>query len=351
VVRIIIVKLGSIGDIVHALPALAAIKLALPSAHVTWAVETRSSEILRGNPMVDRLVELDTKSVRANGSVNELLKGLKAQVGELRQNKYDIAIDMQGLIKSAVVAKLSGAKKRFGFAGKALREPASRILLTDAVRVPPKTHIVRKNLILARAALGVDIAQPPAFPITINEQHAAEAARVIAQVGTRFAILNPAGGWPTKLWDAADYGLLADLVWDRLRMPSVIVTGPKEAHLSAAAVAASKSGKAFPAELSLKGFFALAQRANVYVGGDTGPTHLAIAAGTPVVGIFGPTEWWRNGSTDPNDICVERTDIGCRVDCHRRSCSNWICMDIPVERVFDAVSSRLLAAEITAVNV
>jgi lipopolysaccharide heptosyltransferase I len=350
-VRILIVKLGSIGDIVHGLPALAAIRSGLPSAHITWAVETRSAEILRGNPMIDRLIELDTKGLGGQGSVNEILKGLKAQVGELRQGKYDVAVDMQGLIKSAVVSKLSGAKRRFGFSGKALREPASRILLTDAVRIPPKTHIVRKNLLLTKAAIGVDIPSTLEFPIAINDQDAAEAARVIARVGSRFAIVNPAGGWPTKLWAAANYGRLADLLWDRLGLPSVVVTGPGESHLSAAAFAASKRGKVFPAELSLKGFFALAQNAAVYVGGDTGPTHLAIAAGAPVVGIFGPTEWWRNGSTNPNDICVERTDLGCRIDCHRRSCSNWICMDIPVERVFDAVSARLHAVELTAVNV
>jgi ADP-heptose:LPS heptosyltransferase len=94
----------------------------------------------------------------------------------------------------------------------------------------------------------------------------------------------------------------------------------------------------------LKGLCALAKHADVYVGGETGPTHLAIAMGTPVVGLLGPTEWWRNGSPYPDDICVERTDIDCREDCHRRSCSKWICMDIDVERVLHAVSERLARA-------
>ena len=85
----------------------------------------------------------------------------------------------------------------------------------------------------------------------------------------------------------------------------------------------------------------MSKRASLYVGGDTGPTHLAVAAGTPVVGLFGPTEWWRNGSPDPRDICVERLDIGCRTDCHRRRCSNWICMEIPVEAVADAAARRI----------
>jgi ADP-heptose:LPS heptosyltransferase len=104
------------------------------------------------------------------------------------------------------------------------------------------------------------------------------------------------------------------------------------------------SGKARPVNLSLKGFYSLVKTARVYVGGDTGPTHLAMAANTPIVGLFGPTEWWRNGSPRPEDICVERTDIDCRLDCHRRSCSKWICMDIDVQRVLEAVDKRIGSA-------
>jgi ADP-heptose:LPS heptosyltransferase len=92
---------------------------------------------------------------------------------------------------------------------------------------------------------------------------------------------------------------------------------------------------------SLKGFYELAKRARLYVGGDTGPTHIAVAAGTPIVGLFGPTEWWRNGSPDPEDICVGRNDIDCRVDCHRRTCSRWICMESTVDTVFAACVQRL----------
>ena len=341
--RILIVKLGSIGDIVHTLPAVAAIKRSLPTVHISWVAEKRSAGILQGNPLIDRLIEIDTRSIRA-GLIDETLRELKSQVRELRAGKYDAALDFQGLIKSAVVAKLSGAKQRWGFAGRALREPASRILLTDAVRIPKQTHIVKKNLLLARRALGIDISKTPRFPIAVDQDDQKEASSIISRLGARFAILNPGGGWPTKLWDASNYGRLADLIWERLHMPSVIVTGPNEAVLADKAMGGNKTGKLITAEPSLKGFYALAQQASVYIGGDTGPTHIAIAAGAPVVGIFGPTEWWRNGSIEPSDICIERNDIGCRVDCHRRSCSNWICMDISVETVFDAVAKRVAIA-------
>ena len=143
------------------------------------------------------------------------------------------------------------------------------------------------------------------------------------------------------MWPAENYGALADQLWEAHRISSIVAVGPDESELAARVLAASRSGKVTVARPSLKGFYELAKKASVYVGGDTGPTHLAIAAGAPVVGIFGPTEWWRNGSPFSADICVERTDIDCRIDCHRRTCSNWICMDISVKTVFDAITKRL----------
>ncbi|HYJ92878.1 MAG TPA: lipopolysaccharide heptosyltransferase I [Pyrinomonadaceae bacterium] len=343
--RILVVKLGSIGDIVHTLPALAAIRRAQPTAEIGWVVEARSAEILRGNLYIDHLIEVDTSRLRQRMSVDELLRELRSQVSEIRKLKFDIALDFQGLIKSAIVAKLSGAKRRWGFAGRARREPASRVFLTDTVKVPKGTHVIQKNLMLARAAFGMAGDDGSLeFPIAISAIEINEASAVVGKVGDRFAILNPGGGWVTKLWPAENYGVLADRLWTELGVTSILVTGPAESTLAARALGASHSGKLIAAEPSLKGLVELAKHATVYVGGDTGPTHLALAAGTPVVGIFGPTEWWRNGSIRPDDICVERTDIDCRIDCHRRRCSNWICMDIGVERVFQAARERIIRA-------
>jgi heptosyltransferase I len=341
-VKILIVKLGSIGDIIHTLPALAAIRAAMPEAEISWAVEKRSAEILRGNAMIDRLIEVDTRSLRSGKVVEGILAGIRSQFRELRRFKFDIALDFQGLLKSAAIAKLSGAKIRYGFDKDNLREPASRIFLNRSVDIPPQTHIIRKNLTLVEKALEIEVPQDNfAFPISTEMEHRLESIRLIEVSGQNFAILNPAGGWVTKLWHAEKYGRLADMLWESNGLTSIVATGPGESELSDAVVAASKSGKILTAQPSLKGFFELARTAKVYVGGDTGPTHLAIAAGAPVVGIFGPTEWWRNGSPNPADICVERLDIGCRVDCHRRTCSNWICMDITVETVFQAIQKRL----------
>jgi ADP-heptose:LPS heptosyltransferase len=226
-----------------------------------------------------------------------------------------------------------------------LREPASSIFLSKRISVPKQTHVIRKGLLLVEGALGITVphdARQFSFPIAVNpdEENAAIAAAADAN-GGNYAILNPGGGWPTKLWSADRFGKLADALWSSYGLTSLVTYGPGEEALADAVRRSAETGKARPVDLSLKSFYALAKNARVYVGGDTGPTHLAVAAGAPIVGLFGPTEWWRNGSPRPEDVCVERTDIDCRVDCHRRSCSKWICMDIEVARVFRAVEKRL----------
>ena len=340
--RILIVKLGSIGDIVHTLPSLSAIRQALPDAEISWVVEQRSAEILRDNPLIDNLIEVDTHSIRSRMSVDEILATIRHQIRGLRKFKFDVALDFQGLIKSAAIAKLSGAKRRWGFSREALREPVSRLLLTDTVATDQGIHIIRKNLALAAQALNIDVPQVRFdFPIVTSEADVSEAEAIMEKAGGKnIAILNPGGGWVTKLWPAENFGELADRLWQAGLVP-VITTGPGERALAETAMDRSRSGTAILANPSLKGFYHLAKRAALYVGGDTGPTHIAVAAGTPVVGLFGPTEWWRNGSPDPDDICVERDDIDCRVDCHRRTCSKWICMESNVEAVLQACMQRL----------
>ena len=277
----------------------------------------------------------------------ETLRAPRQQLRLLRASAFDLALDFQGLLKSATVARLSGARRIYGFARDGLREPASRFLLHKTIPIPQRLHVIRKNLTLVESALGIPVPIDEndfEFPIVGASSHEREAEEAAHGMEGGYAILNPGGGWPTKLWSAEKFGALADELWNHFGLQSLVTHGPGEAELAERALSASRLGKARAASPSLKGFYSLAKNAVVYVGGDTGPTHLAIAARTPVVGLFGPTEWWRNGSPYADDICVERNDIGCREDCHRRSCSQWICMDIDVERVLHAVTDRLRRA-------
>lgn len=338
--KVLIVRLSSIGDIVHALPSLAAIRRSLPEAEIGWAVDRRFAEILRGNELIDHLIELDLRSLSGGNVIEELLLDITSQLRVLRKLRFDVAIDLQGLLKSASIMRYSGAPKRWGFSRRDLREPSARIFYTDTFEAAPQMHVVRRNLALVSKAFAFRD-ESIEFPIFTSSRDKEEATSLAEHAGREFAILNPGGGWVTKLWHAEKFGRLADVLYERMAVRSIISTGPGEDELAQRALEASRTGSVIVAQPSLKGFFELAKLAKIYVGGDTGPTHLSIAAGTPVVGIFGPTEWWRNGSLNPDDVCVERVDIGCRVDCHRRTCGNWICMDIDVETVFDAVRQRL----------
>src|SRR5437870_3688453 len=142
--RILIVRLGSIGDIVHTLPSLAAIRRALPEAEISWVVEHRAAEILRDNPLLDRLIEIDTKALRRGLMSGETLRAPRQQLRLLRASAFDLALDFQGLIKSAMIARLSRAGRVVGFARAALREPPSSLLLHESVPISERLQVIRK---------------------------------------------------------------------------------------------------------------------------------------------------------------------------------------------------------------
>src|SRR5207253_1176773 len=211
--RILIVKLGSIGDIVHTLPALAAMRRALPDSEISWVVERRASEILKDNPLLDRLIEVDTKALRRGLMSGETLRAPRQQLRLLRASAFDLALDFQGLLKSSLAARLSRAKRVYGFARDALREPASRFLVHQTISTPPGLHVIRKNLALVESAVGISVPDDPSdfeFPIEVSRAHQLEAAEAAREMNGRYAILNPGGGWPTKLWSAEKFGALGD---------------------------------------------------------------------------------------------------------------------------------------------
>src|SRR5438132_833908 len=267
--RLLIVKLGSIGDVVHTLPALAAMRRGLAKAEISWAVEPGSSEILRDNPFLDRLIEIDTKALRRGLMSGETLRAPRQQLRLLRASAFDLALDFQGLLKSAMVARLSGARRVYGFARDSLREPASRLLLHEKVQIPDRLHVIRKNLALVKSALDIPIPEDEKdfeFPIALNSTHESEAEEVIRETEGRYAILNPGGGWPTKLWSAEKFGMLAGELWNHFGLHSLVTHGPGEDALAGRVLSASRSGKVRAVSLSLKRFFALTREAPGYVG-------------------------------------------------------------------------------------
>ena len=339
--KILIVRLGAIGDVIHTLPALAALRRALPAAHLSWAVERGgAAKLLQGNPYLDELIELDLRGWRKNWKAAETRTAIRASLSKLREAKFDLALDFQGLLKSAGVAWLAGVSRRIGFAKDALREPASRWLMTEQVAADDNDHVIKKNLRLVEH-LGCDVSGEFEFPIRLEASDERFADEQLERNNDALAILNPGGGWPTKLWHTSEFAAVADRLWQAFGIRSAITYGPGESTLAQLVVGQSKTGAAFPLASTLKEFLALARRAKLFLGGDTGPMHLAAAAGTPIVALFGPTSARRNGPFAKEDLIVERFDLDCRTDCYRRYCSHTSCMKLPVDQVWQAVTERL----------
>lgn len=300
--RLLIVRLGSMGDIIHTLPAATALRKAFPDAMIGWVVEERWAELLctlptprsgprsPQRPLVDKLHTVNTKAWRKSPLSTQTWEQIAAGLSELRAPRYDVSVDFQGAIRSALIARCSGVPVTYGFAQP--RENPASMFYSRRI-IARGEHIVEQNLSLAET-----VAQKPLQLPKIEFPHSQDAEREceawLQQRGiTRFALLNPGAGWGAKQWPAARYGEVAQqLAQDGVK--SLINYGPGEEEL-AKAVEAASAGAATRITCSLTQLIALTRRASLFIAGDTGPMHLAAALGIPVVAIFGPTNPARNG--------------------------------------------------------
>ena len=332
---ILIVRLGSLGDLVHTLPAVAAIRHAYPHAQIDWLVDAVHAPFLELVPVVSSLVTLRDRTVRGWLDVRRTLRG----------RAYDVAIDFQGLLKSAALARLSGAKRVVGFDRPALREGTAAPFYTERVTVDDSQHVIRKNLQLAAA-----LAPGPSsleFPIAAVET--AVVTAFLAGIGAPYAVLNPGAAWPNKRWPPDRLAAVARALRERHGIVSVVLWGPGEEPIAREVVTGSGDAARLAPETGLRDLLALVRRARVMISGDTGPTHIAAALGVPVVSIFGPTDFRRNGPWAGDDIAISRYDS---CDCHyerrcRRDDTAW-CVGgaggITVDEVIRAVDERLRRA-------
>ena len=327
--RFLIVRLGSLGDIIHAIPAAAALRDAVPGARIDWLVDPRYVELIQLVTAVDHAVPVDPRA----GMIR-----LFATLSELRRRKYKVAIDLQGLIKSATMARMAGAERVLGFPQAELREKAARAFYTDAPDTVRAAHVVYKNLELM-AALGIDVGEP-ALPLNVPRTAAVDAAEARFG-GAPFALINPGAAWPNKRWPPARYGAVAAAIRERFGWPSLVLWGPREQELAAAVIEASQGAAVLAPPTSIVDLFGIAKAARIAISGDTGPLHIAGAVGTPVVALFGPTKAERNGPWSAADVVVARTE---RCEClYQRECRRGApCIDeIAVAEVIAALDRRL----------
>jgi len=290
--RVLIVKLGAVGDVVHTLPALHALRQHLPAAHIGWVAHPGPASLLHGHPAIDELILLPHRPSQypEAGGFFHLVKQLRSSAPG-----WDWAIDFQGLTKSGIVALLSGARERVGFAGRNSRE-INPLLINHRIQTTAAS-VIRMNMELL-APLGV----PADGPAMVRYPDSIEHAEYIRQwrssqgiSGERFLFLDPFAGWQTKLWPADHWTQTARLAREKFGLRSLIFFGPNEAE--AAATLATKIPDAVVApETNLLQYVALLRQcAAAMVAADTGPMHIAASLEIPTVALFGPSNPARNG--------------------------------------------------------
>jgi heptosyltransferase I len=339
-VHFLVVKLSSIGDVVHTLPAVAALRAAYPQSRITWIVERSAAVILQNSKLIDELLVVDTRRWRRQLLQRETWQLIRTQLGRLRARPIDVVFDFQGLCKSAIIAALAQSQYRVGFSNDGLREPASRYFLTHQVVIGRQMHVIDKNLQLV-ASLGVKPPSQYEFPIEVLAEDETYIKEWQQRANIKqFAILNPGGGWVTKLWSTERFAAVADWLAAEYNLASLVTYGPGEESLATEIVTQARSSQVQMINTTLPQFVALARQAALFIGSDTGPLHLAAACRTPIVGIYGPTEPARNGPFDPLDITVG-LELDCRPNCYRRRCPTIDCLDIPTSLVTNAIARRL----------
>jgi ADP-heptose:LPS heptosyltransferase len=332
--KALLVRLSSIGDVVHTLPALAA--LHRHGWESGWLVEPPSRVLLEDNPCLAQVTVSASRRGFSGGKALSIVRALRAR-------RYDVALDFQGLWKSAAWARLSGARRVVGWERGSRREPASALLIGERVERRGGGHVIDKNLALLRP-LGIDAVGLREFPLPLSAGAAARVDAGLAGLGEGgLVVLNPGGGWASKLWPAERFGELAKGLC-RFGLRPLVSFGPGEEALAERVVTASAGTAVRSFPTTLLEFVEIARRARLVIAADTGPLHLACAVGTPVVALFGPTDPARNGPFAPHDVVVRR--MPACAPCYSRTCVRHAgVMDgIGVAEVLAAAEGRLARA-------
>ena len=343
--KILIVRLSALGDIVHALPVLSAIKRANPDAQVDWLVEENYASILsiarglRRRVIVRARNSFDTADSISFGG----LMGYRNAARYLWNQDYDYALDLQGLIKSAIWARISFADRVIGFDAPNLREPLAASLYSQTVTPPQGQHVIHKNLSILSA---LDIKPGAvAFPLTPDPSATVDAAIAAAGGPLRYIVINPGAAWPNKRWPPERFGALAAKLHERTGLRSLVTWGPSERDLANSVVQSSSGAASLAPSTSVSDLAVLMRGAALVVSGDTGPLHIAAAMQTPLVGLYGPTWPERNGPWHPRDIVLSRASV-C-VCHHKRQCLRGApCInEISLDEVVMAAEKRLAGAQ------
>jgi lipopolysaccharide heptosyltransferase I len=343
--KFLLIKVSSLGDVLHALPALSLLRANHPSAFIAWLVEEPYKDLLYNNPDLDEIIPIRTRYWRKNWT-SKTFAEIRDTIALLHRHRFDIAFDLQGLIKTGLISWLAGAPKRLGLNRKNCREPLNALFTNKKASFVAKgTNVVDINLNLIRLAGGIQ---------TVPQSHRLEVPEEIrAKVDVFFkenpdlsakpiVAINPGAGFPTKLWKLDRFAKLADRIAREQGLNILLAWGPGEKPM-AETIADLMTEKSWIApKTSIQESIALFRHASMMISCDSGPLHICAAMGIPTVSIFGPTDPARNGPYGPNHLVVCK-EQPCSF-CWKKSCAieTHDCMDqIEVEDVFQAVKTSV----------
>lgn len=339
--RILLVKLSALGDVIHALPTLEALRETYPKAHITWLVEEPAAPLLKGHPALDAVWRVRRRwlQTRENGRWPDPVRELGHLLQRLRQSRFDLVIDLQGLLKSAIWVALARSPRKIGY--DRTREGSYLVLNERLPPFNPDAHAVWRYLHLAHY-VGARRTSPR-FRVPLEEPHGTWLAPLWEHQPKPLVVLHPGARWPTKCWPEASFAALADHLI-RECQARVVFTGSSGDRRQVARITAQMQTAALDlsGSTTLPELARLFQKAALAVTPDTGPMHLAAAVGTPVVALFGPTAPWRTGPFGAGHQIV-RLDLPCS-PCFQRRCPEPACMTgIGIEAVLIA-TQRILSS-------
>ncbi len=334
--KILIVRVGAMGDVLHALPAVAALRAARPEWEIDWVVDPRWTPLLVNGegkgPIVSRVHLAETKKWSKAPASPATLRSIFELRRALRSESYDLVVDMQGTLRSAVIGRMAGAGQFVGYSDP--REAmAAKFYKTELER--KGRHVIEQGAALLGEACGVEL-KPDGVELPYEEWADNWAAKVVGD--RRTCLLAASAGWPAKCWAVEKFGKLA--IELKAMGMDVVVNAPRKDDALATAVVEASGSAARVVVCNVTGLIALMRRMTVLVGGDSGPTHLAAALGIPLVALFGPTSPERNGPRGPGAKVVLR-DPASVTSYKRVSAEDAGLAKISVDTVVEAVRGLL----------
>lgn len=342
-VNILIVKLSAIGDVVHTLPSLTALRYLYPHAHISWIVEESASDLLVGHPHLDRVIISHRKewiqNLKRFRSIKKTMGDMRSFIATLRDRRYDLVIDFHGLFKSAVIVRLSRASRKLGYDS---MQEMSGLFYTEKIYEDMGKHAVQRYLDFVRYLGGSGKDPTCVIAVEKENQRSVEALLRVNHIDstTPFVAINPVAFWKTKLWQDEKFARLADRITSELGVPVVFTGGSGDRRIEHIRSFMTSPLISLAGRTSLRDLAYLYRVSRLVVTTDSGPMHIAAAMGTPTVALFGPTDPARTGPYGRGHVII-RKEMAC-APCFRKECDTKQCMrDIAVEEVFAAVKEMI----------